>query len=260
MKALILAAGLGSRMKHLTAQCPKPMLPVGDKPLLDHTVGWLRRHNVTELAMNVHHAPHVIMDYFGDGRDFDVDITYSQEETLLGTAGAAKKLESFLDDTFLVVYGDVFTNIDVTRLHEFHVQKRQRSAVDATISLALSRVPNPTECGLVELNGDGQIHRFVEKPPPHEIFTELANSGVLLCDSAILEDIPRSTFFDFSHDLFPLLMRQRRPLFGQQIAENEFVVDIGTVPGYTRAQQIQRTVRHGHVPSYRVRTKARIGR
>lgn len=235
MKALILAAGKGTRMKHLTAHCPKPMLPVGGRPLLDHTVAWLRRHGITDIAINLHHAGDVIVDHFGMGEVSGVHITYSREPQLLGTAGAAKQLEAFLDDTFVVVYGDVLTNLDLGRLVDFHTRRRVEAAVPATVSLALYRVPNPTECGLVDLSSDGRIQRFVEKPPAHLVFTELANAGILVCDPDALEMVPRGRFFDFSHDLFPLLMLHGVPLFGLPVADHEYVIDIGTVTGYERA-------------------------
>ena len=235
MKALILAAGKGTRMKHLTANCPKPMLPVAGRPLLDHTVDWLRSHGITDIAMNLHHAGDVIVDHFGAGDAHGVHITYSHEPQLLGTAGAAKQLEPFLDETFVVVYGDVLTNVDLNRLLDFHTRQRVEAGVPATISLALYRVPNPTECGLVDLSSDGRVQRFVEKPPAHLVFTELANAGILVCDPAVLEVVPRGRFFDFAHDLFPLLMLYGVPLFGQPIADDEYVIDIGTVAGYERA-------------------------
>ncbi len=243
MKALILAAGKGTRLKNLTADLPKPMLPVGDRPLLGHTVAWLRQHGVREIAMNLHHAPGKIVDHFGDGAAYDVAITYSYEKELLGTAGAAKKLESFLDETFMVVYGDVFTNLDISRLGVFHENRRKNAGVEATFSMAVYRVPNPTECGLVELAGDGRIFSFVEKPPADQVFTDLANAGIAVCDPELLDLVPSGRFFDFAHDLFPLLLSQDIPIFARPISEDEFVIDIGTVSGYARAQQTQRSQR-----------------
>ena len=241
MKALVLAAGKGTRLKHLTAHFPKPMLQVGDAPLLSHIVAWLRRHDVTEIAMNLHHAPTTITHYFGDGQAHGVSISYSYEQELLGTAGAAKKLQSFLDETFVVVYGDVLTNLDLTRLNAFHLSCREKCTSPYALSLALYRVPNPTECGLVELDDAGRIHRFVEKPPPDQVFTELANAGILVCDPAILTLVPSDQVFDFGHDLVPLLLSQGVPVFGQTILDHEYVIDIGTMAGYDRAQQVVRS-------------------
>jgi NDP-sugar pyrophosphorylase family protein len=235
LKALILAAGKGTRLKHLTANRPKPMLPVGNIPLLEHHLRWLHSHKITEIAINLHHSHSVITDYFGDGRNFGVSIHYSYEETLLGTAGAAKRLEGFLDQPFVVVYGDVFTNLNLQRLLQFHRMKVKNMAPDQTMTLSLYQVPNPTECGLVGLDADGRITRFVEKPPAEQVFTRLANAGVMVCETGILAEIPSETVFDFGADLLPKLLASQAPLFGQEVESDEYVIDIGTQAGYQRA-------------------------
>ncbi|GIV76534.1 nucleotidyltransferase family protein [Litorilinea aerophila] len=229
-KALILAAGKGTRLGPLTARQPKPMLPVGGRPLLAHTVAWLRHHGIREIAMNLHHCPEAITGYFGQGEGHGVHLTYSYEDTLWGTAGAARRLASFLDTTFVVVYGDVFTNLDLTRLLDGH---RGR----AELTLALYRVPNPGECGLVETDPQGRVTRFVEKPPPDQIFTDLANGGILVCEPSILDWIPAETVYDFGHDLLPALLAAGRPVYGQPIRPDEVLIDIGTPAGYRRAQE-----------------------
>lgn len=237
MKALILAAGKGTRLGDLTQKRPKPMLPVGDKPLLEHLVLWLRTYGITQIAMNLHHAPQVITDYFGAGQEWDVTIHYSHEKSLLGTAGAAKRLESFLDEPFVVVYGDVLTNINLADLIDFHAA--QRATCRAPIlTLALYRVPNPTECGLVEIDGSHRVQRFVEKPPADQVFTDLANAGVLVVEPELLSHIPVGEPYDFGHDLFPRLLAAGVPLFGMPIADHEYVIDIGTPAGYARAQSV----------------------
>ncbi|MEZ4867738.1 MAG: nucleotidyltransferase family protein [Caldilineaceae bacterium] len=237
MKALILAAGKGTRLQQLTLNCPKPMLAVQGQPLLAHLVVWLRTHQITQIAMNLHHCPEVITEYFGDGRHLGVAITYSHEQTLLGTAGAAKRLQTFLDEPFVVVYGDLYTNLDLTRLIGFHHRHKMGAFPDLLATLALYRVPNPTECGLVEQDSVGRITRFVEKPPPEQVFTDLANAGVLICEPHILEAVPNDTVYDFGRDLFPERLEAGCPLLGQPLADNEFLIDIGTPNGYARAQQ-----------------------
>jgi len=247
MKALILAAGKGTRLQDRTRNCPKPMLPVQGKPLLEHVVCWLRQHGITEIAMNLHHCPAVITDHFGNGAAWGVELTYSYEETLLGTAGAAKRLAAFLDEPFVVAYGDVFTNLDLTRLMDAH-QKRCHVAttdpaennkdVETAATLALYRVPNPTECGLVEMDADGRIKRFVEKPPPDQVFTDLANAGVMVCQPEVLAYIPAETSFDFGRDVFPALLAADKALWGQAIGEDEYLIDIGTPNAFQRAQQL----------------------
>jgi NDP-sugar pyrophosphorylase family protein len=235
MKALVLAAGKGTRIAHLTSGVPKPMLRVGDHPLLEHLFGWLAAAGIKEIAVNLHHLPDVITDYFGDGRMQHVALTYSYEPELLGTAGAAKRLAWFLDETFVVLYGDVYTNMDLRRLIEYHHLKVAHHG--AALTLALYQVSNPSECGLVSLNDDGRVTRFVEKPPVFKVFTNLASAGILVCEPHVLQHIPADTVFDFGRDLLPYLLRNGHPVYGQEIGSGEFVIDIGTPAGYSRAQE-----------------------
>ncbi|MFO7633019.1 MAG: nucleotidyltransferase family protein [Caldilinea sp.] len=239
MKALILAAGKGTRLGNLTADFPKPMLAVDGRPLLAHHIEWLRRYGVTEIAMNLHHAADVIRDYFGDGSAFGVAITYSYEPELLGTAGAAKRLERFLDERFVVVYGDVFTNVSLSRLAAFHHMRL--NGADIGLTLALYRVPNPTECGLVDIDERGAVRRFVEKPPADQVFTDLANAGVLICEPHVLSLVPADSVYDFGRDLLPRLLSDDWPAWGLPIAPGEYVIDIGTPSGYARAQELAAT-------------------
>jgi mannose-1-phosphate guanylyltransferase len=238
VKALILAAGKGTRISHLTQNCPKPMLPVAEKPLLAHLVDLLHSHGILDIAINLHHAPEAITDYFGDGHKHDVNITYSYETTLMGTAGAAKRLEHFFNETFVVIYGDVFTNLDLHRLTSFHATRQQANG--AVLTLALYQVPNPTECGLVELDARNRVTRFVEKPPVDQVFTNLANAGIMVCEPEVLKLVPQDTIFDFGHNVLPRLLAMGSPIFGQVIANDEFLIDIGTPAGYQRAQQTAR--------------------
>jgi NDP-sugar pyrophosphorylase family protein len=238
MKALILAAGKGTRLKHLTVDKPKPMIEIGGEPLLAHHVRRLAASGVKEIAINLHHAANVIADYFGDGSRHGVQITYSYEPELLGTAGAAKNLEAFLDEPFFVIYGDVFTNVDLEALAAFHMRRKQAHAADTALSMSLYQVPNPTECGLVEIVDGGRVTRFVEKPPPEEVFTDLANAGLLVCDAPILRYVPPATVYDFGRDLIPELLAQEVAVFGKPIAVGEHVIDIGTLPGLARAQEL----------------------
>lgn len=240
MKALILAAGKGTRLQDLTRNCPKPMLPVQGKPLLERVVCWLREHGIRDIAMNLHHCPEVITGHFGDGTAWDVQITYSYEETLLGTAGAAKRLARFLDEPFVVAYGDVYTNLNLSRLMAAHRQYSRVESRDTLATLALYQVPNPTECGLVELAVDGRVMRFVEKPPPEQVFTDLANAGVMVCEPEILRFIPAETSFDFGRDLFPALLAAGKSMWGVAITPGEYLIDIGTPQAFQRAQGLAR--------------------
>ncbi len=250
MKALILAAGQGTRLRSLTAHRPKPMLPLHGKPLLQHTIEWLRQYGIRDIAVNLHHHPEFIIGYFGDGSRLDVSLHYSHETTLLGTAGAAKQLESYLDEPFVVVYGDVYTNLDLYRLKLTHDRHRQHSVkVDTEtnrggdsliggLTMALYSVSNPHECGLVETDAEGCITRFVEKPPRHLVFTDQAFSGVMLCEPGMLAHIPAQTAFDFGHDLIPKLLADDAPVYAESILPGEFVIDIGTLNGYLTALRV----------------------
>jgi NDP-sugar pyrophosphorylase family protein len=245
MKALVLAAGEGTRLRPLTLDRPKPMLPIGDRPLLEHLVGWLRRHGVVKIAINLHHRPEAIRDHFGDGSAFGVTITYSYEEKLLGTAGAARRLQDFLDEPFVVVYGDVYTNLDLGALCAFHhgqVRRRigEGPAGGPLLTLSLYRVANPTACGIVALDGQGQVTRFVEKPAPDQVFSDLANAGVMVVEPGILAHVPEDVVYDFGHDLLPQLLEAGVPVCGLPIAAGTYLLDIGTPEGYSRALQVWR--------------------
>jgi mannose-1-phosphate guanylyltransferase len=239
MKALILAAGKGTRIGDLTQNLPKPMLPVQGQPLLQRLVLWLCGYGIKQIAMNLHHCPAAIINHFGDGSQFGAEITYSYEPQLLGTAGAAKQVQTFLDEPFVVVYGDVFTNLDLARLLDFHQKQKAQAEASTVATLALYRVPNPTECGLVEMDQQGRVTRFVEKPPPDQVFTELANAGIMVCEPQILDFVPLATEYDFGRNLFPALLAAGQTLWGQPIIASEYVIDIGTYHSYDRAQQLK---------------------
>ncbi len=237
-KALILAAGEGTRLRPLTLDRPKPMVPVHGKPVIGHIVEWLRDHDVREIAVNLHYRPERLVAYLGDGRAHGVRIRYSHEDPVLGTAGAVRHLADFWgEDPFLVVYGDVLTDLDLTALQAAHAHHRETDPRTAA-TLALYRVDNPTEVGLVELDPRGRIRRFVEKPQPHQVFTDLANAGVLVMEPTVLSQIPPGRFYDFGLHLFPELLRQEIPLYGWVVPPGTRVLDIGTPDRYALAQRI----------------------
>ncbi|NOX60914.1 MAG: nucleotidyltransferase family protein [Chloroflexi bacterium] len=237
-KALILAAGKGTRLQTVLNDRPKPMAPLNGRPLLAYTIDWLKQYGIREIAINLHHHPQVITDYFGDGSAHDVRIHYAYEPTLLGTAGAVRNLDGFLDDDrpLLVVYGDVLTDMNLRDLLLFHHQNAANDA-NTGATLSLYRVPNVTEVGLVDIDERGRIHRFIEKPQPHEVFTDLANAGVLVIEPHVIEHIPCDGFCDFGRDLFPKLLAQDIPLYGWVAPPHAYILDIGTPEKYRRAQR-----------------------
>ena len=228
MKAMILAAGKGTRLGPITSDLPKVMLPIGGKPLLERTLHWLRSYGITEVAINLHHKPEAVIDYFGSGKGFGVEIVYSIENPILGTAGALSKLRHYFSETFLTLYGDLLTDLDISSLVEFHRTKQPLATV------ALHRVENPCASGIVALDYDGRISRFVEKPAPEEAFTNLVSASVFVLEAEIIDDIPSNTFYDFGYDLFPSLIRNGSTIYGYPISD--YLTDIGTAESYHRAE------------------------
>jgi NDP-sugar pyrophosphorylase family protein len=231
-KAMILAAGEGSRLRPLTFDRPKPMLPIGDRPLLQHTLSWLHHYGITEIAINLHYLPQKVIDCLGDGRPWGVSIRYSIEEQILGTAGGVKRMAGFLDETFVLVYGDVLTDLDLQALLAWH------DAQDAGphLTMSLYRVPNPWECGIVGLDERGRVTRFVEKPPRDRVFSDWANTGILVVDPQILAYIPEGCFADWGQDVLPRLLATGIPIYGWPIPAESYLLDIGAPEKYAAAQ------------------------
>lgn len=230
MKALILCAGEGTRLRPLTLTRPKPMLPLAGRPLLEHLVAYLRHHGICDIAINLHYLPQVITAHFGDGTRFGVRITYSHEERLLGSAGAARRLESFFSDQpFVVLYGDVLTDTPLEPL------LAQHAAMRAALTMALYRVPDPWRAGIVELDGAGRVVRFVEKPAPDHVFSDLANAGIYVVSPEVLNLVPPAEPYDFGHDLLPRLLAAGMPVYG--LVASGYVLDIGDPQRYAQAEQ-----------------------
>jgi NDP-sugar pyrophosphorylase family protein len=221
MRALVLAAGEGQRLRPLTLRMPKPMVPVGGRPVLEHLIALLRVHGITDVAINLHYQPQAILDYFGAGERFGVEITYSHEERLLGAAGAARKLDAFLTETFVCLYGDVLTNVNLSAL----VARHRETGAAATIGLY--EVEEPSRCGIVELDESDRVTRFVEKPAPELHMGNLANSGILVFEPSVLDEIPPNEPYDFGFHLFPKLLDHGVPLFGARL--DGYILDIGSL-------------------------------
>jgi NDP-sugar pyrophosphorylase family protein len=236
-KALILATGEGTRLRPLTLDRPKPMLPINGKPLLEHTIALLRRHGIQDIAINLHYCPEVIVKHVGDGSALGVHIVYSREDKILGTAGAARKLNGFIGNSpLVVVYGDVLTNLNVSALVAFHEHAVTRDP-RTKVTLSLYHVSNPTEVGLVGMDDDGRITCFVEKPRLEQVFTDLANAGVLVIEPDAVNLVPPDTFYDFGLHLFPQLLKAGVPMYGWVTPDNTYLLDIGTPEKYAQAQK-----------------------
>lgn len=212
MKALILAAGKGSRLGSLTERCPKPMLRVGGRPLLERIIAQLRDADVTDLFINLHHLPDVVTGHFANGKQWGVKITYSYEPELLGTAGAAKKLGGCLTDPFLVCYGDNFVEIDLAKLIQSHHDR------DGMGTIAVAAREETSASGVVEVDRNDRILRFVEKPRPDDTTSRLINAGVYVLDARALDAIPPGTFSDFGLDVFPALLARGATLYAFRLS------------------------------------------
>ncbi|MHB1344274.1 MAG: sugar phosphate nucleotidyltransferase [Thermoleophilia bacterium] len=197
MRAMIMAAGLGTRLMPLTATLPKPMVPIVGRPALGHILDLLRRHGVTEVVVNLHHFPDTIRAVFGDGAELGMSIAYSYEEELLGTAGGVKNNQAFLEGgTFVVMSGDSLTDVDLTRLVTAH---RDSGGI---CSLGVMPVGDTTEYGVVVLDEQRRVLGFQEKPAPEDALSDLCNCGIYVFEPEIFQHIPADTFYDFGRQVF----------------------------------------------------------
>ena len=209
---MVLAAGVGSRLRPLTERIPKAMIPIGDRPLLEHVIRLLCHHGFDEIAINIHHHPGAIESHFGDGSDWGVHIRYSRERQLLGTAGAVRQLADFFDEPFLVYYGDNLSNINLTDFREAHESEGE------VASIGLLWMDEPESRGIVELNADRHITRMIEKPRSDEVFDNyLVNGGLYMLETQILDMIPDAGPADFAGDVFPELLRRGGTVYGHAL-------------------------------------------
>lgn len=226
---MILAAGEGTRLRPLTFKTPKIMLHLAGKPLLEYIINFLRYHDVKEVAINLSYLPEVVTDWLGDGSRFGMHVTYSIEDNLLGTAGALTKLRDFFDDTFVLIYGDMITDVDLVSLVEFHRAK------GAIVTVTLREVEDPSAFGIVEIDSENRILNFIEKPAPGITYSRLANSGIYVLDPKVIDYIPSETSYDFGYDLFPMLLNMGEQLYGY--VPSGIMLDAGTIEGYHKAER-----------------------
>lgn len=227
MKAMILAAGVGSRLDPLTRAVPKPMVPVVNRPVLEHLVELLVRHGSSHVVMNTHYLAEQIEAHFGDGHAYGTRILYSREERLMGTAGGVKRMEAQFDDTFVVIGGDDLTNVNLSEMVDFH---RSRGAL---VTIGLSVVDDPSQFGVVLLDDNNRVRRFVEKPGRGEAFSNKVNTQVYILEPQVLEMIPPGVTYDFGKQLFPMLVRDGYPIYGYEM--RSYWCDIGSLAQYRRA-------------------------
>ena len=228
MRAMILAAGVGSRLDPLTRNVPKPLVPIVNRPVMEYLILLLKQHGFSDIMVNVHYLGDVISDYFGDGSKWGVNIHWAHENELWGDAGSVKNAQAFFqNETFLVIGGDDLTDMDLTAVVQTHKHKK------ATATLALSLVDDPSEYGIVQLNEEGRITRFLEKPKG-EVFSKTANTGVYVFEPQVFDLMPPGAFFLFGKQLFPLMMERDLPMYGH--VTQAYWKDVGNLKIYRETQ------------------------
>lgn len=230
IKAVVMAGGEGSRLRPVTTNRPKPLVPVCNQPIMEHILTLLKRHGITHIVTTLHYLADEIQTHFGDGSDFDVEMSYSVEDTPLGTAGSVKNAEDRLKDgTFLIVSGDALTDCDLTKAIEFHKAK------GSLATLILARVPTPLEFGVVITGADGKVERFLEKPGWSEVFSDTVNTGMYILEPEIFDYMEPGTQYDWSGDIFPRLLLEGQPMYGYVMGE--YWADVGSLTQYREAQE-----------------------
>jgi mannose-1-phosphate guanylyltransferase len=251
MRAMVLAAGLGTRLRPITFDMPKPMVPVLNRPVMEHILRLLAKHGFTETIANLHWFPELIEEHFGDGSACGVSLSYSKEEALLGTSGGVRNVADFLGDEFLIISGDALTDIDLAAMREFH------QGHDGIATLATKRVEDTSQFGVAITDSAGRISGFQEKPDPSEALSDLANCGIYMFRKEIFDFFPApgtskaakegdpEGFADWAMDVFPRLLESDVPFYSHEI--DAYWNDIGnlaelresTVDALTGAVQVE---------------------
>lgn len=228
MKAVIMAGGKGTRLRPLTCDLPKPMVPLLGRPCMEYMIELLHTFGITDIAVTIQYMPEVIRNHFGDGSEFGVNLHYFEEHLPLGTAGSVKNAQDFLDERFIVISGDALTDFDLAKAIQFHENN------DALATMVLTKVTYPLEYGVVMVDEDGRVTRFLEKPGWGEVFSDTVNTGIYILEPEVLERIQPGQPFDFSNDLFPSLLLEKKPLFGY--VSTGYWSDIGNLQQYRETQ------------------------
>src|SRR5919202_371172 len=252
MRAVVMAGGEGTRLRPLTSNQPKPMVSIVGKPCMEHILELLRTHGFEEVVVTVAFLPQAIRSYFGDGDSLGLKLEYSVEESPLGTAGSVRLAADRLDDTFLVISGDALCDVDLTKLIEFHRERR------ATVTIALKSVDNPLEFGIVVTDEEGRIERFLEKPSWGQVFSDTINTGIYVLEPEVLKHVPPDRPYDFSKELFPYLLEMGRPLYGYVM--DGYWQDIGNLDQFRQANfdALEEKVRL-NIPGIRIRGNVWLG-
>jgi mannose-1-phosphate guanylyltransferase len=226
MKAVILVGGEGTRLRPLTFNTTKAMVPVLNKPFLEHLLGYLKGYGITDIILAMSYLPHHIKDYFGNGVKTGVRLSYLIEEEALGTAGAVKNAEKYLDETFLMLNGDIITDLDITAVIDFHRESQ------AVATIAVIPVDDPTAYGLIETDATGRITRFLEKPRREQVTTNMINAGIYVLEPDILAQIPPGKMVSMERETFQQLLAQGEPVYAY--SSTAYWLDMGTPEKYLR--------------------------
>ena len=229
MKAVVLVGGEGTRLRPLTCNIPKPMLPLMNRPFIEHIVKLLASHGVDEIILSAGYKPQTFDAHLGDGADFGVKITYVTEASPLGTCGAVKNVAEYLDDTFIVCNGDILTDLNISQMIEYHRAKQ------STVTIALTSVEDPTQYGLVPVDDKGRVTGFLEKPSWDEVTTDLVNAGTYVLEPDVLDKVNPGVHCSFERELFPELLEANAPVFG--MPTGAYWIDIGTPAKYLQAHK-----------------------
>lgn len=227
-RAVIMAGGFGTRLRPLTMTIPKPMVPILNTPMIEHILNLLKKYNINEIVTVLYFQPEIITSYFEDGSRFDVNMIYVMANADYGTAGAVRNAAEHLKDRFIIISGDVLTDFDIQKALDFHIERRSKATI------LLTRVKKPLQYGIVITDENGKITRFLEKPSWGEVFSDTINTGIYILEPDILDLIPFQEEFDFSKDLFPLMLKNNMPLYGY--ISDGYWRDIGNLNEYQIGQ------------------------
>lgn len=229
MRAMLLSAGLGTRLRPLTYKVAKPMISVVNTPSISYPLNSLKKTGVREVAINLYHQASQVKEYLGKGEKFNMELLYSEEKHLLGTAGGLKKMEAYFKDTFLVLSADGITSFDLSKAVQFHRQKK------ALATVILKGVGERFKYGVVQRDEENQITQFVEKPDWGDAFSSEVNTGIYIFEPEIFSYIPSGQFYDFGKQVFPFLVRERKKVYGYLM--DDYWADIGNLQDYRKVQK-----------------------
>jgi NDP-sugar pyrophosphorylase family protein len=256
MKAIIMAAGYGTRLEPLTLAVPKPMVTIVNRPVMEHNLLLLKRYGFKNITANVHYFPEQIENFFGNGKKLGINLSYSYEKDLLGTAGGVRRMAkdiSKINKTFVVLSSDALTDINLSNIIKYHKKKK------AVVTIALLKVEDTSQFGVVILDKSNRITAFQEKPKPGKALSNLVNTGIYVFEPEILDMIPKDKFFDFAKDLFPRLIEQNIPIYGYPMVE--YWSDIGNLKSYLNANlDVLRKIVRVDIPYKKVGSSIWVGK